>query len=407
MNNMERVAMIALTGWMAALPVLMTTTPAEAQGLRERIGGGRMPDRGGSSSNRDTKPSNDRDSKPASLPARERPSSPETPPSRQPERAPLPSFSSPHRGDRDNRITPRLGDRDTRWGDRDNDRPSLPTPIFGRDSRDGGFTLPPRGVLNRDSDRQTSGGLATGGLPPKLNPFRGNVSRPNLPDKLPPQILSGHFRNNARYFTTPGNVIVLGDYGNTLYHGYTTTYLPGQSWVSPYYQYNCPPYIGSSYVLTRPYAYAYGRELGSFRPYADNDRYYSADTYRGRTLRAALNDLTLFWEENDARALRRRVSPDFAVAVFQDERYSYSLRQRDFLGLSSDALDRVTTLSFRFDSVRDRSDGLINAYGTHVFRLRGDSTPRQATVRYTLVYVDGDWYVSALSMAPDIARSLP
>ena len=107
-----------------------------------------------------------------------------------------------------------------------------------------------------------------------------------------------------------------------------------------------------------------------------------------------------FWEENDARALRRRVSSDFAVGVFQDENYAYSLKRGDFLSLSGDALDRVSTISFRFDNVRDRTDGLVNAYATHVFRVRGEQEVQKATVRYTFVYVDGDWYVSAISHTP-------
>ena len=82
------------------------------------------------------------------------------------------------------------------------------------------------------------------------------------------------------------------------------------------------------------------------------------------------------------------------------ERYTYALKRGDFLALSADALERVSTLSFRFDSVRDRTDGLVNAYATHVFRVVGEQTPRTATVRYTLVYVDGDWYVSAIAHVP-------
>jgi hypothetical protein len=73
--------------------------------------------------------------------------------------------------------------------------------------------------------------------------------------------------------------------------------------------------------------------------------------------------------------------------------------------MAADALDRVTTQSFRFRDVRDRSDGLVNAYATHTYRVRGEGGgTRVAEVRYTLVYVDGDWYVSALSHSGDISR---
>ena len=76
-------------------------------------------------------------------------------------------------------------------------------------------------------------------------------------------------------------------------------------------------------------------------------------------------------------------------------------------------MDRITTISFRWNAVRDRTDGLVNAYATHVFRVRNSGNKnadkqgalQTATVRYTLVYVDGDWYVSAISHAPVVTDS--
>ena len=223
-------------------------------------------------------------------------------------------------------------------------------------------------------------------------PLQGDVIRPGMPQRGP-----------LKPFVVNGPSLYIGDCGVTIFGGYRTIYVPGQTCVSPFRVYNCPSYISASYVVTSPYRYVSGRELSAFQPFADEDRYYAADTSRGRLLRAALNDLARHWEENDARALRRRVLPDVAVAVFQQERYLYSLRQSDFLALAGDALDRVSTLSFRFHAVRDRTDGLINAYATHSYRVRGENVTRVATLRYTLVFVDGDWYVSAVSLSPDTA----
>lgn len=204
-----------------------------------------------------------------------------------------------------------------------------------------------------------------------------------------------------------GTTLRIGDNGVSVYAGHHPTFVPGQTYASPFGVYQCAPYIRAAYVVTTPYIYVHGRETGTFEPFAENNRYYQNDAFRGRALRAALNDLQAFWEENDARALRRRVLPDVAVAVFQNERYTYSLRRVDFLALTADALDRITTLSFRFDTVRDRTDGLVNAHAVHSYRVRGDSKIQLARARYTLVYVDGDWHISAVSLSPDVAGATP
>ncbi len=330
--------------------------------------------------------------------------------------------------------------------------PSSMTPFAGRSplsaafgpgvSRDGGLTL-------RPAPLSPMGALPAGPVfPPKPNPLRngatqpgmqqyspGTVIRPGLPPSasgngnvIRPGLSPNPYNGNAvvpglssapsanvirpglpqtgprQAFVVNGPPIIIDDCGATFFRGYKTIYVPGQTYLSPFGVYNCPRYIAVNHVVASPYVYANGREVGVYRPYAygDRDPDPSAGADRGRLLRAALNDLALYWEENDTRALRRRVLPDVAVAVFQGERHVYSLRQSDFLDLSRDALDRVTTLSFRFHAVRDRTDGLVNAYATHSYRVRSDGTTRTATARYTLVYVDGDWYVSAVSLSPEV-----
>jgi hypothetical protein len=208
-----------------------------------------------------------------------------------------------------------------------------------------------------------------------------------------------------------GVTVIVPAYNDTfVFGGYATTYAPGVSVYSPYWYYNSPTFIRRESVIIAPYAYESGREQNNIRPWRDDDRFFGSDTARGNSLRAAMNDLSRFWEENDLRALRRRVNEDLAVGVFEDEKYAYSLKRPDFVALSNDAIDRITTISFRWNAVRDRTDGLVNAYATHVFRVRNgsdkkaaaDGATQTATVRYTLVYVDGDWYVSAISHAPVI-----
>lgn len=290
--------------------------------------------------------------------------------------------------------------------------------LSGRTSGSLTFGSPSFVTLPPQAPRATRMGTKIPTLPaPAPEP---TITRPALPRRLPDWqrhhgtvVRPGDtidWAGGSAVFIRPGRVIQLRDYGITLFQGYSPTCGPGYGYVSPFALYNCPPYIGASSVLIgTPYAYAGGFEQGTYAGWRSDSRSIggaATDDYRDRSLRAALNDLSRFWEENDVRALRRRVSPSLAVAVFGGERHLYSLREADFLTLAADALDRVRTITLRFDDVRARNDGLVNAYAVHVYRLRGeDSTvnPRVATLRYTLVYVDGDWYVSAVSLAPEIA----
>lgn len=217
----------------------------------------------------------------------------------------------------------------------------------------------------------------------------------------------------------------------TLFDGFSTIYVPGKTCYSPYWRhYGAPRYIRANCVITAPWAYLSGYEVSTTSTLiiptvrtagtivdsgvidsGGGSSSVAAPQNTGaasQALRNALRDLARFWEDGDAQALRRRVAPDLDVAVFEGEKFSYSLRRADFLALSADALERVNTVSFRFVSVRDRNDGLVNAYGTHVYRVKSGEDAgrvRMANVRYTLAFVDGDWYVSAVSLSGDSADS--
>jgi hypothetical protein len=157
-------------------------------------------------------------------------------------------------------------------------------------------------------------------------------------------------------------------------------------------------------VLGAPYPYLNGRDTGLvISPWSASDPYVIADAGRGRSLAVTLADFTRFWEQGNAAGLRRRVQPDVPVAVFDGDQLVYSLRRVDFLALAADALDQIETASFRFTDVRERSDGLVNAYARHTYRSREDGTMHTVQVRYTLVYLDGEWYLSATSITPGAA----
>lgn len=220
----------------------------------------------------------------------------------------------------------------------------------------------------------------------------------------------------VRYESTPPTVTVvrtnragrtrMSTYSGYTFPGYTETFISGQSVLSPFGFYvGSPRYVYSRYVvLGAPYPYLNGRSTSVvISPWSANDPYVIEDVNRGRQLGTALSDLIRFWEQGNAAGLRRRVQPDVPVAVFDGDRLVYSLRRVDFLALAADASDQIETSSFRFTDVRERNDGLVNATALHTYRSREDGTTRTVQVRYTLVYLNGDWYLSATSITPGTA----
>jgi hypothetical protein len=215
------------------------------------------------------------------------------------------------------------------------------------------------------------------------------------------------------YESTPPTVTVvqtnsagrtrMSTFSGFAFPGYTTSYTSGQTVLSPFGAYvGCPRYVYSRYVVWgSTYPYLNGRDTNIvISPWAMNDPYVIANGDRGRSLGVALRDFSRFWESNNAAGLRRRVQTDVPVAVFDGGRLVYSLRRADFLALAADASDQIQTTSFRFTDIRERSDGLVNAYALHTYRSRDDGTTRTVQVRYTLVYLDGDWYLSATTISP-------
>lgn len=229
-------------------------------------------------------------------------------------------------------------------------------------------------------------------------------------------------------------VITGGAVNVTLFNGYSAFWSSGQTVLSPFGSfYGSPAYIGSRYVVATPYPYLYGRETtvlngitilgydganyatrapqtGTQAPSEGYDDTPSAaanaiSERKATLLRDALSDVQAFWVNEDVRAMRRRLLPTGMVGVFQNERFAYSLRRTDFLAVSSDTLDRIQTQSLKFKRVVSRDDGLVNAYATHTYRVRGTKSTapgdlRTATVRVTFIWDGGDWFVSAISFAP-------
>lgn len=193
-----------------------------------------------------------------------------------------------------------------------------------------------------------------------------------------------------------------------VFRGYAETFVEGKTLAAPFAPYGAtPPFIAAEGALTAPWAYEGGRDAVAVAPWEDSDPYIRADERRAVALRAALNDLTRLWKEEDVRALRRRVADEEPVAVFRGDTYLYTLRPDALTPLLVDLQENLETVSFRVTDVQRRTDGLMTAHARHEYRVRGASEKdiRTQDVDFTLVYRDGTWLLTGLSLpsAADVA----
>jgi len=247
---------------------------------------------------------------------------------------------------------------------------------YGGGSRGGYYDGNPAGALP----------LGTGSLTPYPTDPRAPI-HPDAPYTRGP--IDGTYEGKGSL----SNVLIFPGYRNTL--------VVNQTVVSPFGAwYGCPSYIDSRYVVTAPWAYASGVAVGAVSAWSDADPFIGADSARARELRTALNDLTRFWEGGDVRGLRRHLPGGGEnIAVFHNGKYLYALGRNDFASVSSDVVDAVDTTSFRFTRVEKRDDGLIDATARHQYRVRETGETRTGSVRYSLLYQDGTYFVSAVSIA--------
>ncbi len=153
--------------------------------------------------------------------------------------------------------------------------------------------------------------------------------------------------------------------------------------------------------------------------------------YPEGSFQAAFGDIERAWTDGNVALLRKHVrGDDVKLSVFFKGKYSYSLATSDYLQITRDAFDRLSTVSFKFDRLRKAKNGDVTAYGTHVYRVASEdaapstsdgATPfstdgsaqtydnsssaapgaeKTITVAYTLRYQGGQWNIIAVDSAP-------
>ena len=291
-------------------------------------------------------------------------------------------------------------------------RPAVPGQFPGNSG--GGFVINRPGVPGDLS----GGGNGNGGYRPLPPSSRPSLSPPriNLPERIfpydPPRVPGYPSVEPSWPQHAPAPpVVVPGPYPGTyqgtgnlsnvlLFPGYHRNHVANVTVVSPFGRfYACPRYIERRYVIVSNWPYLGGREVVSVQPWSDADVYVRADPTRAVELRAALNDLTRFWENGDLRSLRRHLADDEEIGVFHEGRYLYSMQRGEFSLLAMDVLDGIDTLAFRFTDVQRRDDGLVTATARHQYRVRETGEVRTAAVRATLRYRSGAWVLTGIWLA--------
>jgi len=174
------------------------------------------------------------------------------------------------------------------------------------------------------------------------------------------------------------------------HYGYWTFgYYSGFSVRSLYFHYGYFPYI----AVTRVIDLSYPRVVYVDTPiYVRSSGYYLENT-RNQALDDTLADIRSAWVAGRFDLIQRHVTSNGKIAVLLDGEYDYSIEADDYLRMTRDAIEHMDTVSFVWDCVRERSDGGVTAFASHVYY---DSSGREKTVyvSYTLQRYGSAYYIT-------------
>jgi hypothetical protein len=137
--------------------------------------------------------------------------------------------------------------------------------------------------------------------------------------------------------------------------------------------------------------------------YADSrDDYYlsGASWRRDRDLVRAVEDIEDAFRSGDIEALVDHVDTGARIAVFNREKYQYSLSSNDYLDMTRDAMRDMDTVRFDLVRVREKRSGACVASGVHEYR-DGDGATKRVLVSFGLERRDGRWVITQVCTAPD------
>ncbi len=172
-----------------------------------------------------------------------------------------------------------------------------------------------------------------------------------------------------------------------------------------YYYYPLPPFVMAHRVIYNPPVRRIIVEAPVFldAPYyleRSNPNFSSEQ----RDRQQVLNDLRSMWLLRDASILQRYVRPGSQIAVYLDGKYAYSVDAEDYLQMTRDAFLAVKTEQIRFTRVTKRGENELLFRGEHRYIDDATGNLRVVYISYTLVKVDGRWYISEVGSSANPIR---
>ncbi|MFQ3610552.1 MAG: hypothetical protein SNJ72_03560, partial [Fimbriimonadales bacterium] len=172
-----------------------------------------------------------------------------------------------------------------------------------------------------------------------------------------------------------------------------------------YYYYPLPPFVMAHRVIYSPPARRIVVEVPVFldAPYY-LERSDPNFNWEQRERQQVLNDLRAMWLLRDPSILQRYVRPGSQIAVYLDGRYAYSVPAEDYTEMTRDALMAVKTEQIRFTRVTKRGENELIFRGEHRYIDDATGNLRVVYISYTLVKVDGRWYISEVGSSANPIR---
>lgn len=157
------------------------------------------------------------------------------------------------------------------------------------------------------------------------------------------------------YIYSPATVIVLSE-------PYAPVYVTG-------YQ---PFYTPSYPVIYNQNTYYVGSEERAQQIVGDDESARKAalrNAYPEGSYQAAFGDIERAWLDGNVSGLQKHLrGSDVKLSVFFKGKYSYSIATGDYVQITHDAFDKISTVSFKFNRLRKAKNGDVTAFGTHVYR---------------------------------------
>jgi hypothetical protein len=191
--------------------------------------------------------------------------------------------------------------------------------------------------------------------------------------------------------------------GYAYYPHYAPSFSFSIVYYSPYYCYDvCPPWIYRQHCYYAPPPIVIvDRPIYIVADDDDGDYYLSSSAWRRDSdFQRTIDDIEDAFRNGDIELLAEHVSNSTKIAIYNSEKYEYSLDGNDYLDMTRDALKSMDTVRFDLYRIRERRPGVYVASGAHEYKnSKGDM--KRVLISIGLERRDGRWIITQIRTAAD------